>query len=157
MMLLIYIYQPEIFLKYLWFIIISIWGIVAVFILENGSVALRGKVSYHYGSFPIYSLSWIVFWGVIIIKEINKRVSDIKYEKNYNYNEIVPSKITIKNLKLISYCAIVWMLICFISIINKPYFLYGIDRFQYNKEFMPQIVSKSMQFLYALIPIPLML
>ena len=82
MMLLIYIYQPEIFLKYLWFIIISIWGIVAVFILENGSVALRGKVSYHYGSFPIYSLSWIVFWGVIIIKEINKRVSDIKYEKN---------------------------------------------------------------------------
>ena len=156
-MIFIYLYQPEIFIKYLWFIIISIWGIVAVFILENGSVALRGKVSYHYGSFPIYSLSWIVFWGVIIIKEINKRVSDIKYEKNYNYNEIVPSEITIKNLKLISYCAIVWMLICFISIINKPYFLYGIDRFQYNKEFMPQIVSKSMQFLYVLIPIPLML
>lgn len=153
-MIFIYLYQPEIFIKYLWFIIISIWGILAVFILENGSIILRGKQAYHYGSFPTYCLGWIVFWGVIIFCEINKK---IKNSETKNYNEIKPSINTIKNLKIISYFVICWMLICFISIVYKPYFLYGIDRFQYNKEFMPQLVSRSLPYLYAFIPIPLML
>lgn len=153
-MILIYLYQPEIFIKYLWFIIISIWGILAVFILENSSIILRGKQAYHYGSFPTYCLGWIVFWGVIIFCEINKKIKNSEIK---NYNEIKPSINTIKNLKLISYFVICWMLICFISIVDKPYFLYGIDRFQYNKEFMPQLVSRSLPYLYAFIPIPLML
>lgn len=154
---LIYLYQPEIFLKYLWFIIISIWGIVAVFILENGSVVLRGKSSSHYGSLPIYCLGWMVFWITIIFREIKYKIRYINNDNIKNYEDYNPSEITVRNIKILAYIAIIWMSICFVSIINKPYFIYGIDRFQYAKEFMPQLVSKSMMLLYAIIPIILMI
>lgn len=154
---LIYLYQPEIFLKYLWFVIISIWGIVSVFILENGAVVLRGKSSFHYGSLPTYCLGWCVFWATIIIKELRYKIKYMKDDTIKNFDEFNPSDTTMKNIKILAYIAIAWMIICFISIVNKPYFIYGIDRFQYAREFMPQLVSKSMIFLYTLIPIILMI
>lgn len=157
MIILIYYYESEILLKYLWLIIISVWGIVAVFMLENGSVLLRGKHSIHQGSFPVYCFGWLLFWATILWKEISRKVKLSNKSIYVNYTEINVPKSDIQVLKTISYIAIIWTSICFLSVINRPYFLYRIDRFQYRQNLMPWIVSGSMTILYALLPIPIML
>lgn len=157
MLILIYYYEPEILLKYLWLIIISTWGIIAVFMLENGNVLLRGNRSTHQGSLPMYCFGWLFFWGTILWKEINHKVKLSNKSISANHVEIDVSKNDIQVLKIISYIAIIWVGICFLSIADRPYFLYRIDRFQYKQNLMPWIVSGSMTILYALLPIPIML
>lgn len=155
--LVIYAYQPEIFLKYLWHIIVSIWGVIAVYMLENGSVLLRGKTSTHYGSLPTYVLGWLVFWETIVWMEICKKKRYASKQTSPNYNEILPNPSDIRTLKYISCAAIGLICLCFISVANKPYFIYGIDRFQYGQTIMPKIVSDCMLILYAITPVPIML
>lgn len=156
-LVMIYVCQPELYLKYLWFVIISIWGIAAVYMLENGSVHLRGKFSFHYGSFPVYCAGWIVFWSVISWREIKTKYKLSKCDAAVNYQEIVVRPSEVRTLKMISYTAVGWITLCFLFVVNKPYFLYGIDRIQYNQNIMPTIVSNSIQILYAVIPLPVML
>lgn len=153
----IYIYQSEIFIKYLWFFIVSAWGVFAVYMLENGDILLRGQPSTHYGSLPIYVLGWEVFWAVIAWKEICRKRKLASESSKQNYSEILPRKTEVHTLKIISYLAVALMAVCFLCIANKPYFIYGIDRFQYNQSIMPQFVSNCMLILYAIIPIPIML
>lgn len=52
--------------KYLLFVVMSTWSVVAVFFLENGDVVLRGKHSEHFGSLTVYVLGWLVFYFVIV-------------------------------------------------------------------------------------------
>ena len=48
----IYLSAPELLLKYLHFWIMSSWAVLAVYVLENGNIDLRGNHSEHFGSLP---------------------------------------------------------------------------------------------------------
>lgn len=117
--------------KYLLFVVMSTWSVVAVFFLENGDVVLRGKHSEHFGSLTVYVLGWLVFYFVIVFYELayQKKAKKINYTiQTRNF-----SQRTWKILTYISCLAIILVTGCFLSVCTKPYFLLGIDRFAYSQ------------------------
>lgn len=117
--------------KYLLFVVMSTWSVVAVFFLENGDVVLRGKHSEHFGSLTVYVLGWLVFYFVIVFYELayQKKAKKI----NYTIQTRDFSQRTWKILTYISCLAIILVTGCFLSVCTKPYFLLGIDRFAYSQ------------------------
>lgn len=152
-----YVYDTGFFLKYLWFIVAGVWGVVAVYMLENTDVVLRGKHGCHYGSFPIYVLSWLLFFEFILyLENLNKcKIKKLKVNRNYNDIKIDTNKIII--LEIISYLLIIYMFVSFAQVITKPYFILGVDRYSYNESYMPKTVSFAINIFFAFMPIPIML
>ncbi len=154
-----YFVLPEIFTKYLHFWVMSTWAILAVYFLENGNVVLRGEYSYHYGSLPIYLLSWLIFFSSIFCLEIRHKnrlakKQDARFSKDQNM-EVSVSKPG-KMVMYISYLMLALLVMCFLSIANKPYFLLDVDRFAYKKIATPWFVSMLSPWFYCFIPVVMM-
>lgn len=140
--------------KYLLFVVMSTWSVVAVFFLENGDVVLRGKHSEHFGSLTVYVLGWLVFYFVIVFYELayQKKAKKI----NYTIQTRDFSQRTWKILTYISCLAIILVTGCFLSVCTKPYFLLGIDRFAYSQGgYLSSFVSNMEIWLFALVPVVL--
>lgn len=153
-----YLYAPDVLLKYIHFWIMSSWAVLSLYFLENGNIHLRGNYSEHFGSLPLYVLSWIAFYLCVCWMELRK--------KKHNFNIINQVQASEKkdntavyvsdNIMKISYVAFFLLLACFASISYKPYFLLGIDRFVYKSSQLSGIVSMLSPWFYCLIPIVLM-
>lgn len=151
-----YISMPEILLKYLYFILGAVWSVVAVFMLENGNVVLRGKHSEHVNSLPLYVLSWIVFFFVIYHLERKNKRKLSRSIVSLNYQERELSKTHQKTINYVSMLLIAVVAACFMLVVRNPYFVLGIDRFVYNQKQIPAIIPRLIPWLYAFIPIVLM-
>jgi len=153
----IFRFQSEVLLKYLWFVIFSTWTVFALLLLENGNIYLRGNYSKHYGSLPTYIMGWIIFYITINILESRNKKKISKYAGNVNYNDRFVTKEQIRTLTWISAIALSVLLICFLGIIDKPYFLLSIDRFEYSRSILPSYISLLLPWLYAVIPLVIMI
>lgn len=151
----IYRKEPQIISKFLFYVIMSSWSVIAVFFLENGNVILRGKRSQHFGSLTVYMFGWLVFYFVIVLYEIiteNKRKQiDSKIGSRFILNS------EWKTLTYVSYVALLLVVVCFLSVCTKPYFLLGIDRFAYSQAgYISAFVGRLQIWLFALIPVVLL-
>ena len=136
----------------------AIWGIIAVFVLENFNVSLRGKAGEHYGSFCPYIFGWLAFFMAISVFEHIKNIKYTKEDRDRNdLFSINYSSNSIRNIKIISSILIMVELLCFSQVATKPYFILGIDRYAYNRGVLPGIVGSLLPLLFACIPIPLMI
>lgn len=140
-------------IKYFYFIFVSSWSVLAVFFMENGSVVVAGDSAEHHGSFILYNLSWLVFYLIIIILERkNKKRNDFYIKNNY---ESKPEKTSTKEtMRFILIVATIVELIAFLSIITKPYFIFGGDRVVYaSSGAMPAWLNGHVGFFSLVIPI----
>ena len=139
-------------IKYFFFIFVSSWSVLAVFLMENGTVIVAGDTAKHYGSFVLYNLSWLVYYLTIIILEMKNNRNSFDIRKDY---KIKPEKTSTKEtMRLILIVATVVALIAFLSIITKPYFIFGVDRIAYaNSGAMPAWLNGHVGFLSLMIPL----
>ncbi len=150
------IYRKNIYVisKFLLYIVMSTWSVIAVFLFENGDVTLRGKHSEHFGALTVYVLGWIVFYFVIVAYEMSneKKAKKIDYEIQIKQLPDGSWKI----LTYVSHVAILLVIACFLSVCTKPYFLVGLDRFAYlQRGYLSPIVANLEIWLFALIPVVL--
>lgn len=150
----IYRKEVQIISKFLFYVVMSTWSVIAIFFLENGDVTLRGKQSEHFGSLTVYVLGWIVFYFVIILYErLHERETKRLY---YKFEAEKFSNKTWRILTYISYIALALVIGCFLSVCTKPYFLLGLDRFAYSQGgYLSSFVSNMEIWLFALIPVVL--
>lgn len=151
-LILVYLYRKKTYLliEYGTFLIGSTWAIIAVFLLENLTVVVANDSSYRYGSFAIYVFCWILYYFVIMIcedkykKKIILQVSESVREKRNN---------TICWILLL---ATMVELFAFLSIINKPYFLFSTDRASYARDVMPSWLNGHVGFFSLFLPCAVM-
>ena len=139
-------------IKYFFFIFVSSWSVLAVFLMENGTVIVAGDTAKHYDSFVLYNLSWLVYYLTIIILEMKNNRNSFDIRKDY---KIKPEKTSTKEtMRLILIVATVVALIAFLSIITKPYFIFGVDRIAYaNSGAMPAWLNGHVGFFSLMIPL----
>ncbi|MFQ9441391.1 MAG: hypothetical protein ACLR13_10615, partial [Acutalibacteraceae bacterium] len=133
--------------KYLLFVVMSTWSVVAVFFLENGDVVLRGKHSEHFGSLTVYVLGWLVFYFVIVFYELAYQ----KKSKKINYT-IQTRDFSQRTWKILTYisCLAIILLRMFPSVCTKPIFA-RIDKFAYSQGLSMSFVSNMEIWLFALV------
>ena len=149
----IYLSAPELLLKYLHFWIMSSWAVLAVYVLENGNIDLRGNHSEHFGSLPIYVFSWIIFYLCICTMEMRKKKKKIE---TVDLLEKGQAEYVSNNVMRLAYVSFFLLLLCFLSICYKPYFALGVDRFVYKSSQLSGFVSTLSPWFYCLIPVVLM-
>lgn len=148
---------PEILMKYLLFFFFGVWSIIAVFLMENGTVVLRGRESEHYGSLPIFIMSWVVFYFVITVLEYRNKKKLSFYGNCVNFSEVSLSKSQKFNATIIASVFVGLVAFCFLLIANKPYLLLGVDRFVYGQEILPSVIGILTPVFYAIVPLILVL
>lgn len=140
-------------IKYFYFIFVSSWSVLAVFIMEHGSVIVAGDKAAHNGSFVIYNFSWLVYYLTIIGLEKRNRGRNSFISRTYDIN-ISEKTSANKTMRLILIVATAIELIAFLSIITRPYFLVGIDRVAYaNSGAMPEWLNGHVGFFSLMIPL----
>lgn len=155
-LILFYIFkqQPEMFTKYLYFFFAMIWAVVAVYMMENGTVDLRGRHSEHFGSLPLYVLSWMFFVCTV-------SASELKVQKRMVLrNEVgshALSKARYTQIRIICIAQIILALFCFSLVAKNPYYLLAVDRFGYQQLYLSSTVNLLLPLLFSLIPIPLII
>ena len=140
-------------IKYFYFLFVSGWSILAVFLMENGDVVVAGESANHYGSFVLYNLSWLVFYLTIMALEIKSKKSNEFYINNERESK-PENKSTKDAMRFILLVATVIEFIAFLSIITKPYFIFGVDRVAYaSSGAMPAWLNGHVGFFALVIPI----
>lgn len=145
--------DPRQLIKYFYFIFVSSWSVLAVFLMENGTVTVAGDSANHYGSFVLYNISWLIFYLVIAYLEKKYGQRNPVY-----YTKVKESGVektgAIRTMRLILIIATAVELIAFLSIITKPYFIFGVDRVAYaNSGAMPSWLNGHVGFFSLMIPL----
>lgn len=144
MMLIIFLYLPELIIKYLSFVITSTWTVMAVFILENGNAIIVGNMtSEHSGALPPYIFSWVLFYCSLIIFEKNGK--KIVHNSQILQVEKLPS--------IFIYGALGLAVICFALVIRYPSFALGVNRFAYRDSVQSSISRNLYKYVIPLTPI----
>lgn len=147
----------DLILKYFYFWVCSTWSILAVFLYENGNVYLRGNHSEHIGSLPVYVLSWIVFYACIIGLDFRNNKRHLLRTENYFLEADDKNQIYVSDtIMWISYLFLFLLIVCFAAIIRKPYFLLGIDRFEYRETQISEWIGALSPWFNCFIPVVLM-
>ena len=142
---LLYKYDREFIVKYFYIIFYILSNILGVFIIEvKDKLYLTELVRYSYrkNSLLILVIAHIVFLEVIRIlnrkndKYGKKEISDTNYIIS---NKLKLSKINV--IKLILFIICVVNICIFISIFNRPFFIYKVDRFIYKEKYLNPIVD----------------
>lgn len=144
MMVIVFLYAPELIIKYLSFVITSSWTVVALFVLENRQGIVVGNMfSEHSGSLPPYVFGWIVFYCSLKIYENNtKKCTNISL--NAEIKTVTPYLI---------YAALGLAILCFVLVVRHPSFLLGVNRFGYRDSVQSEISRNLYKYAIPLTPI----
>ena len=147
--LLIIVRDPKFFVEMFYYIVSIIWNVVGVFCCDKGLVLEElSLVSYYSNALAPIAIFWTLFLGILY-------QSSLKHRRKIDSSEEVAN-----NNKPLTYVLLVAVLIevvVFSQVFSNPYFLRGVNRFQYLAQFMPSWVNSLKSHLYVFVPIAVML
>lgn len=147
--------NPNFIIRYVMIFFMCLGNIIGVFICENTSLYLSELdiISFYSGSFPLLALGWFVFLFVLYLL-------DTKYQFNSKTIPIIKVKfkdirISVKGVIFIAFALFSLILIAHVG--SHPFFLEGIDRFQYQQKYLQGYWQQIIGWASLCIPIILLL
>ena len=133
MFLCLFNYKPYLFVKYFFSIFYCAYMLIGLYICNNSDIYLYeiDKMAHYNGSFSLGIIYYIIFFiGLIIFDNVfSKKMKYYLSEKKFKKSDIIYKIIFIIGL------------IMFFFVFKNPSFKLNIDRFNYNKRFLPGWVS----------------
>lgn len=142
-LLLIFYTDKRFLLKYIYIIFYISTNIFGVFVIETNSFYLTelDVYSYQNNSLLLITIAHIVFIETIrILTSTEKKIEPNLAKSEIHIGKHKYSKIEIIKIILIV-IAIVFLLL-FLRVANNPFFVVGLDRFLYEEQYLPGILSK---------------
>lgn len=147
---LLYILDTEFIVYYFWIIILASLNIIGVYVCENQGVYLTELATFssYQGSLTPLVLCYSLFFSVIEINRLNNTNND-----RHNGQIIVAD---LRVLKLVAIIGIAIELYLLINVIKNPYFVVGVERIIYQREYLTPLSLSLKSYLPFFIPIVVM-
>lgn len=148
MMISVFQYKPNVFIKYLFSIFGSVFMLVGLAICNTDNVYLSELATYskYNGSLPIAILYFILYFAFLLIFDtfFSKKIKYFSRSKETRFNSIYNY--------FINGIVFVIALVMLLGVIKHPSFLLDIDRFVYETTYLPTWANKLQTILLYIMP-----
>lgn len=146
---------PNFIIRYVMFFFMCFGNLIGVFICDNTVIRLSelDLVTFHTGAFPLVVVAWYISLIVLL-------VLDKQYPVHFNTSSEFSFSLGNKHVVIHKYLLILLLgllTILVLRAIEHPFYLEGIDRFEYQAKYLQGFWMKIIGWVTIMIPLALLL